>query len=547
MRLERMGSAFQTRISFMRSLVRRMHREAWKIEQTRFDLDDDGFGVAVYTVCGPERSYSLVAFANPLDDDQRTDRVIAEAWDASFVLYDGVPSDEDIARLALGTPRQEAGRFEGSELVLSRANRSMRLFDYVCTSLAAGVQPDIARLAEVGYLMRTTAVYGNGKFGVGDRIKIADRPELAGPFQAELLTVYLIRCFTLDQVEHVAKARSSGQFVPLERSRKRFLGIGNATGLGMAPFLVTHPDLIHRWAYARESALARVRQVEEATPEKIDRFWALLARARQHLDEWQVEDSRQHASILETRSGVARISELVSGADSPLVEKQPWDRLYQMAEAHLSVESQEFLVSLVIELYPELVDELEATLSSLGRSSIDARQSMHELRSTIERDYGWALEIDFERPGSQQHFWYTSSTKLEPRFGDRYSDVGADREMPLAIARDVQQLYRQLKVTGDAVSLAQYLLLHPEHRHVVRRIQANAINTYGEVQDNLIDEVCLPLHLLRYKLAFFGASKFDPKSSLWTRITLFQGAPLVDELHGEDADDWCFPIAPAAH
>ena len=547
MRLERMGSAFQTRISFMRSLVRRMHREAWTIEQTRFDLDDDGFGVAVYTVCGPERSYSLVAFANPLDDDQRTDRVIAEAWDASFVLYDGVPFDEDIARFALGTPRQEAGRFEGSELVLSRANRSMRLFDYVCTSLAAGVQPDIARLAEVGYLMRTTAVYGNGKFGVGDRIKIADRPELAGPFQAELLTVYLIRCFTLDQVEHVAKARSSGQFVPLERSRKRFLGIGNATGLGMAPFLVTHPDLIHRWAYARESALARVRQVEEATPEKIDRFWALLARARQHLDEWQVEDSRQHASILETRSGVARISEWVSGADSPLVEKQPWDRLYQMAEAHLSVESQEFLVSLLIELYPELVDELEATLSSLGRSSIDARQSMHELRSTIERDYGWALEIDFERPGSQQHFWYISANKLEPRFGDRYSDVGADREMPLAIARDVQQLYRQLKVTGDAVSLAQYLLLHPEHRHVVRRIQANAINTYGEVQDNLIDEVRLPLHLLRYKLAFFGASKFDPKSSLWTRITLFQGAPLVDELHGEDADDWCFPIAPAAH
>ena len=162
MRLERMGSAFQTRISFMRSLVRRMHREAWTIEQTRFDLDDDGFGGAVYTVCGPERSYSLVAFANPLDDDQRTDRVIAEAWDASFVLYDGMRSDEDIARLALGTPRQEAGRFEGSELVLSRANRSMRLFDYVCTSLAAGVQPDIARLAEVGYLMRTTAVYGNG-------------------------------------------------------------------------------------------------------------------------------------------------------------------------------------------------------------------------------------------------------------------------------------------------------------------------------------------------------------------------------------------------
>ena len=97
MRLERMGSAFQTRISFMRSLVRRMHREAWTIERARFDLDRNGFGVVVYSACGPDRSYSLVGFANPLDDDQRTDRVIAEAWDASFVLYDGVPSDEDLS------------------------------------------------------------------------------------------------------------------------------------------------------------------------------------------------------------------------------------------------------------------------------------------------------------------------------------------------------------------------------------------------------------------------------------------------------------------
>ena len=547
MRLERMGSAFQTRISFMRTLVRRMHRESWTIERTRFNLDRNGFGAAVYSACGPERSYSLVAFANPLDNDQRTDRVIAEAWDASFVLYDGVPADEDIARLASRAPRQEAGRFEGSELVLSRANRSMRLFDYVCSSLAAGVQPDIARLTEVGYLMRTTAVYGNGKFGVGDRAKIAGRPELAGPFQAELLTVYLIRCFTLDQVEHVAKAKSSGRFVPLERSRKRFLGIGNATGLGMAPFLVTHPELIHRWVHARESALARVRQVMDAAPEKIDRFQALLTRARQHLDEWQVEDSRQHASILETRSGVARIREWVSVAASPLVEKRPWNRLYQMAEACLSVETQEFLVSLLLELYPELVDELESTLSSEGRSSIDASQSMRELQSTIEQNYRWALEIDFDHPGSQQHFWYTSVNKLEPRFGNRYSEAGADREMPLAIARDVQRLYRQLTVTDDAVSLAQYLLSHPEHRHVVRRIQANAVHAYGEIQDNLVGEDCLPLHLLRYKLAFFGASKFDPKSALWTRITLFQGAPLPDELHREDADDWCFPVAPTAH
>jgi hypothetical protein len=53
---------------------------------------------------------------------------------------------------------------------------------------------------------------------------------------------------------------------------------------------------------------------------------------------------------------------------------------------------------------------------------------------------------------------------------------------------------------------------------------------YSEVQDNLLDESMLPLNLLRFKLAFFGASKFDPKSELWTRICMYQGAPMPEHL-----------------
>ena len=40
-------------------------------------------------------------------------------------------------------------------------------------------------------------------------------------------------------------------------------------------------------------------------------------------------------------------------------------------------------------------------------------------------------------------------------------------------------------------------------------------------------------------LIFFGAVKFDPKSERWLRITLFQGAPLLDkEGYVQEADDW---------
>ena len=84
MRLARMGASFQTRISFMRRLNRLMHRERWRIERTRFDLDDEGYGAALYVVTTPERCYSLVCFSHFLEPENRTDRVIAEAWDATF-------------------------------------------------------------------------------------------------------------------------------------------------------------------------------------------------------------------------------------------------------------------------------------------------------------------------------------------------------------------------------------------------------------------------------------------------------------------------------
>ena len=73
------------------------------------------------------------------------------------------------------------------------------------------------------------------------------------------------------------------------------------------------------------------------------------------------------------------------------------------------------------------------------------------------------------------------------------------------------------------------------------RVAAAKQYPYGEIRDNLIAQTCLPIDMLRCKLSFFGASKFDPKSDRWTRITLCQGAPLADEL-SDRADDWWLPV-----
>ena len=234
----------------------------WDFQTHELKLDNSGFGHGVYVVQKGNKQYSLVCFSNHLDENERSDRVIATKWDASFVLYDGIPSSADIQRLKENVPLQEQGRVTEKELCLSRANKSVRVFEHVVDQLSQGQQPDTSLLYSVGYLYRTTAVYGSGKFGLADRIKIQDREELKGPFRLEMMLVFLARQFTFDVVNHVAYHRSPTTSVKLSDDIARNLGIGNSTGLGMAPFIVNHPALLNQWIMAKEKALRAIRLLE---------------------------------------------------------------------------------------------------------------------------------------------------------------------------------------------------------------------------------------------------------------------------------------------
>ena len=257
MKLSRLGSFHQSKLSFLRSFLKEF--KDWKYKKDLFELNEFGHGVAVYSFNKNNRVYSLICFANDLDEADRSDRVIATKWDAAFTLHDGVPTIKDIERLKEQVPKQEVGRLSYKELTLSRANKSVRVFNHVVDNLSEGNQPDLNLLSKVGYLYRTTAVYGSGKFGLADRFRIKDREEIYGPFRLEMMLVYLVRQFTFDQVNHVAKNKNPKKAVNLDIEICRSLGIGNSTGLGMAPFIVNHPTLLNNWIYAREMALKKIR------------------------------------------------------------------------------------------------------------------------------------------------------------------------------------------------------------------------------------------------------------------------------------------------
>ena len=117
-------------------------------------------------------------------------------------------------------------------------------------------------LSKVGYLYRTTAVYGSGKFGLADRFRIKNREEINGPFRLEMMLVYLVRQFTFDQANHVAFNKNPKKAVKLDKQICKNLGIGNSTGLGMAPFIVNHPTLLNNWILCRETALKKIREIK---------------------------------------------------------------------------------------------------------------------------------------------------------------------------------------------------------------------------------------------------------------------------------------------
>lgn len=523
MRLSRMGASFPTRLSFLRVLTRRLSREGSRLTRPVWQIDTQGYGHAVYTIKLGGHDYSLVAVSTHLPDDMRTDRVIATAWDTAYVLYDGVPDASEIDRIRATAPKQEAARFTERDLVLSRANKSVRLFAHVVERLRDGTQPDPDLINSVGYLMRTTAVYGNGKFGIADRALIAGRPGIEGPFAAEMLTVWMIRNFTHDLVEHMGGAK-------LDAPLKRHLGIGNSTGLGMAPFLVSHPVLLHNWTVARETALARVRALPKITKAQHAKLLQLAHRASTHLTEWQVPDDEHQARIDLMRAEWPAVREVLAD----LSDRLPMDGFIR-ATAPFSTDTQELCVALALEPFGALVDDLADGMADLCGPPLAAFDCPNKVRAAIETHLGWALPLDFADADQCRRFWYVSAEKQEPRIGDRFAEPGADRESPLDIARRVQSLYRALEGVTD---LRAFRAAWPEHELALMRVACIARHPYAEIRDNLTAETCLPIDMLRFKLSYFGATKFDPKSDRWTRIALAQGAPLPEDLNTDRADDW---------
>ncbi|MDE4453898.1 hypothetical protein [Psychrobacter sp. DAB_AL62B] len=540
MHSERLGAMHQTRISFVRTLLRKIDKENWTLSKHLWDLDDNGYGQVIYRLQTPEHVYHLVVFCNQIADEERNDRVIAQKWDVTFALVYGEIGDELLANLKANVPLQEAGRNSNMVMVLARANKSVRVFEHIVSALADGQQPDLNVLAQVGYILRTTAVYGNGKFGIYDFKPLDHSEDFNQSFRAQMCAVYLLREFSLDWVDYLAKKKGGAKAVNLHPEIKQYLGIGNATGLGMAPYLINHPCVVDQWLSTREGALQAVLvcNIEhESDNSKIPQFSTLMNRAIQHFSEVVTINEPQ---ILLNSTIVDELTQLQNNLEAELKDCDTWADFLQRND-HLSYESQEVIISCMMELYPELVDRFAGQVNADETMSLPSGKVVQDLVEVLEARYQWAISIDFAAEDNVYWFWYRSEDKEEPRMGIRGQERGDDKEFLLDIGRQANTLYLALQQADPQQFISEFILTKPKYRSIARRVWTMGHKKMGDIQINVLQKTALPMHLLRCKLSMFGATKFDPRSDRWVRVTLFQGAPLFDEVH---SDEWLFPLLP---
>ena len=539
MTLDKMGSRYPSRLSFSRSMLRRLLFDNWKISKSKFDLDYDGYGTAVYEIAINKNTYSLVCFSQHLDSADRSDRVIAEKWDTAYALINGKLDENELNRLRNNVPLQESGRNSSKELVLSRANKSVRLFEYVVNCLSSGDQPDIKEINKVGYLLRTTAVYGSGKFGLSDFANTKEATDFNQPFRAEMLAVYIIREFSLELVEHVARKKNPNKAVKLDDKIRQHLGIGNSTGLGMAPFIIKHPKLINKWMSQYTESLKQVMS-KILDQKKLSHYSQLLEKALQYLqevttfDEYQIKKNTK--SVKDLEKFIEHVTKFTNKNNADL----QWIDLMNFANNNCNYDTQEIAKVQLLELYPEDSESLAEDMSDNEEMQINESQTLNELNKLIKNEYSWALKVNFADKNSDFLFWYISAAKLEPRLGERYNEDGSELEQNLGVAKMVKNFHSIIQKENLNLSVAEYLLQKPEYRGIIRRIQSLEKYPFAEVQDNILSKDTIPLNMLRFKLSFFGANRYDPKSDKWLRVSFFSGAPFLSNLSKHNVDSWGF-------
>ncbi|WP_269933117.1 hypothetical protein [Aminobacter sp. HY435] len=548
MRPESLAAIQPSRLSGARAFMNKMLRERWDIAIERFDVDADASGTVVYSIKAQDREFSFIGFSRPPSRTARTGRIIGQAWDMMGTLNEGPATEADIDLARREIPKLYTGRASPNALIWCRSNRSMRVFDQTLEALASGVQPSVADLSKVCYLMRNTGLDGNGTFGTRSFRTLGRDHPLGGVLQAQLLTAYMMREYSCDLVEHLARLKSD-KAVPLDPSIRSYIGVGNGSALGLIFFVHRHPRLLDAFIGARETAIAAARSLEKGVAATRFSYLAdLLETAitfrRQDRMVYEAFTSSDEvaADLEEIKETVARMQE--SGTldgESPVY---PFDALVGRFESRIKPESMETFLSLLIELVPEEADKLFAEIDAPDEFVVSPSETLESLGALIRKDYDWALKTDMSSPDAYKYVWYKSETAEEPRRGAR-EEVPEALDLGLDVCGGIQALTADMADEDAGMTVARFLLKYPQHRFLVARIQSLRGKHFHTPRANINAEDFVPIDLVRLmNCGIHGVDKTRDFLNRNLRGVLYHGAPTRDEIRTGYTGTWFYPAEP---
>jgi hypothetical protein len=542
---DRLAMLPPTRLSASRALVNKMIRERWNVGLRRINLDDKANGEAVYRVTAGGRSFEFVVFSAEPAPGRRSGRIIASGWDMTGALIEGTASAADVAAARRELLKVYAGRAGPGTLIWCRSNRSARGFDHTVRTLAAGRQPDVRTLAPVGYLMRIAALEGNGRFGTRPYCSLEDDHPLRAPYHAQMLAAYLIREFSFDLVHHLASSASS-RAATIAPALRRYLGVGNASGLGLVFFVNNHPMLISHWLSLRGSALqhALATEIRPGSAE-ISRLAELIDRAvTYHSQDRSAPTAFAAPADIAAGLRLAR-DQLARCAGRPA--GSPPSRLGDVIEAlcrGIGPGAAEVLRSLAIELVPAQADKIAAAGSCAEILQRAPDMLLGELREIINSEYGWALATDLTASGARANIWYRSRDAEEPRRGPR-REVAGGYDWTLDVPGDLQRIMRESAGARHDLTVGEFCASHPHDRAAIARVQGLHGLPYHSPHVNMAADDFVPAQVIRLvNAAFHGLDRTVNYLDRAVLGLVFQGAPTRGDLDAGWAGDWFWPPEP---
>ena len=168
----------------------------------------------------------------------------------------------------------------------------------------------------------------------------------------------------------------------------------------MAPFIIKHPKLINKWMNQYTESLNKIIN-KNIVSEKLSSYIQLLEKALLYLKEVTTFDEYQITKNTKTVEDLKIYINHIIKIENSTFNNLTWIDLIKFTTSNCNYDTQEIARVQLLELYPEISENLAEDMSDVEEMKINESQTLRELNSLIEKDYQWALEVDFSKKDNE--------------------------------------------------------------------------------------------------------------------------------------------------